>query len=45
MTKTELGNYDALKAIKEQLENGQNKTKTVEASVGEHADESTEKEE
>lgn len=45
MTKTELGNIDALKAIKEQLENSQDKTITVEASVGEQADESTEKEE
>ena len=45
MTKTEVGNIDALKAIKEQLENSQAKTKTVEASVGEQADESTEKEE
>lgn len=45
MTKTELGNYDALKAIKEQLEDSQNKSKTVEASVGEQADESIEKKE
>ena len=35
MTKTELGNYDALKAIKEQLENNQDKTITVVATVGE----------
>lgn len=45
MTKTELGNYDALKAIKEQLESSQDKTITVVASVGGQADESTEKEE
>ena len=35
MTKTELGNIDALKAIKEQLENNQDKTITVVATVGE----------
>ncbi len=35
MTKTELGNYDVLKAIKEQLENNQDKTITVVATVGE----------
>ena len=35
MTKTELGNYDLLKAIKEQLENNQDKTITVVATVGE----------
>ena len=45
MTKTELENYDLLKAIKEQLENNQDKTITVVASVGGQADESTEKEE
>ena len=45
MTKTELGNYDALKAIKEQLESSQDKTITVVASVGGQADQSTEKEE
>lgn len=38
MTKTELGNYDALKAIKEQLENDQDKAITVGANVGEQAD-------
>lgn len=42
MTKTELGNYDALKAIKEQLENNQDKTITVEANVGELTEENTE---
>lgn len=35
MTKTELGNYDALKAIKEQLESSQDKTITVVVTVGE----------
>ena len=35
MTKTELENYDLLKAIKEQLENNQDKTITVVATVGE----------
>ena len=35
MTKTELGNYDVLNAIKEQLENNQDKTITVLATVGE----------
>ena len=45
MTKTEHGNYDALKAIIAQLENSQDKTITVVASVGGQADESTEKEE
>lgn len=35
MTKTELGNIDALKAIKEQLEKSQDKTITVVATVGE----------
>lgn len=35
MTKTELGNSDALKAIKEQLENNQDKTITIVATVGE----------
>lgn len=38
MTKKELGNIDALKAIKEQLENNQGKTITV----GEQAVESIE---
>lgn len=44
MTKTELGNIDALKAIKEQLEN-QDKTTKAEASVEELTKEDTGKEE